>query len=268
MQAAPTPPRPPQPPADPNVFAYLRGSGSFLGVGVQDITAERAKALNLREEYGVEVTHVEDNSPAAKAGLKTGDVVLQYNGQRVEGTEQFVRLVRETPTGRKVNLTVSRGGSQQTLTAATEARKNRIFVQGGEFRFDAPVIHLPDIPRASMMWGSSSLGMVGEAIDDQIANYFGVKEGVLVRSVTRGSAAEKAGLKAGDVITRVDGKPVKNPREITSEIRSKRDQKTFPLTVTREKRETTLTVTVEDQSDSGGRGRSRARPVRAAEQKL
>src|SRR6266498_480139 len=75
--------------------------GSYLGIGVADIDTERAKALNLKEERGAEVTSVDPEGPAGKAGLKEGDVVLEYNGQRVEGTEQFVRMVRETPPGRQ-----------------------------------------------------------------------------------------------------------------------------------------------------------------------
>src|SRR4051794_740069 len=86
-----------EPQPDPAPVVIARTSGSFLGVGVAELTPERTKTLNLRDEYGVEITRVEDDSPASKAGLKTGDVVLEYNGQRVEGLEQFMRLVRETP---------------------------------------------------------------------------------------------------------------------------------------------------------------------------
>src|SRR5215204_3028455 len=101
----PQPLPPPQPPG-PERIVVTRGSGSFLGIGVQEIDNERAKALNLREERGVEVTRIEDESPAAKGGIKTGDVVLEYNGERVEGVEQFMRMVRETPPGREVKLSI------------------------------------------------------------------------------------------------------------------------------------------------------------------
>ncbi|OYW07783.1 MAG: hypothetical protein B7X34_10205, partial [Acidobacteriia bacterium 12-62-4] len=92
--------------------------GSYLGVGVREIDQARAKELRLAEEAGVEVTQVDEESPASKAGLKVGDVVLEYNGQRVEGSEQFVRMVRETPVGRTAKLKVSRGGNSQTLSAS------------------------------------------------------------------------------------------------------------------------------------------------------
>src|SRR5215204_4950507 len=102
--------QPPQPPAPPGpervIITKGSGSGSFLGIAVLEIDSERAKALNLREERGVEVTRVEDESPAAKGGIKTGDVVLEYNGDRVEGVEQFMRMVRETPPGREVKLSI------------------------------------------------------------------------------------------------------------------------------------------------------------------
>lgn len=221
------------------------GTGSFLGIGVQEIDSKRAKEIGLKEEYGVEITRVEENSPASKAGLQKGDVVLEYNGQRVEGTEQFIRLVRETPVGRTVKLLVFRGGSTITLTATTEARKG---VRRGEdfnFRFEMPEFRMPDLPRAYMGWRSATIGVEAETLDSQLAEFFGVKEGVLVRSVIKGSPAERAGIRAGDVIVKVDGKKVASPRDITSELRSKRDQESVPLTVVREKKEITVNVTVE-----------------------
>src|SRR5579863_1438139 len=93
------------------------GRVSFLGVGIQEIDTDRAKELKLPEEAGVEITYVEANSPAANAGLKTSDVVLQYNGQRVEGTEQFTRLVQETPEGREIKLQIIRNGASQVVAA-------------------------------------------------------------------------------------------------------------------------------------------------------
>src|SRR3954454_4231085 len=92
----------PQPAPEKTLVTAVLGGGSFLGLGVSEIDSDRAKALNLREERGVEITRVEEDSPASRAGLKIADVVLEYGGQRVEGTEQFVRLVHETPVGREV----------------------------------------------------------------------------------------------------------------------------------------------------------------------
>jgi serine protease Do len=233
-----------------------RGSGSFLGIGVQEIDAERARTLNLREERGVEVTRVEDDGPAAKGGMKIGDVVLEYNGERVQGVEQFMRMVRETPPGRDVKLSITRSGSPQQLAIKTGSRKTWMTSRYGEFgavdlpRIEFPEISIPDMPRAFMTWRSSLVGMEAEALDAQLAEYFGVKEGVLVRSVVRGSAAEKAGLRAGDVIVKVDDTKVTSPREVSATMRSSRSKKTVPVVVVREKRETTLQLSVDESPSS------------------
>ena len=235
------------------IMIGLRG-GSYLGVNVKEIDTERARELKLRDEQGVEITSVEPDSPASKAGLAVGDVVQEYNGQRVEGLEQFIRLVRETPGGRQVKMAVSRGGASQTLTATLGTRKTAF--RGSEDdiriaipRFEVPV--LPDVPKAFMSWRSSMLGVEAESLEGQFAEYFGVKDGVLVRSVMKGSAAEKAGLKAGDVITKVDDTRVATPREVTSAVRSAKSKKTFPVTLMREKREQILSVTMDDDRSDG-----------------
>src|SRR5207253_11043288 len=110
-----------QAPSTPQVYEFHSGAimgGTYLGVNLAEIDSARARDLKLKETYGVEITRVEDGSPAEKAGIKPGDVVLEYNGQRVEGMEQFGRLVHETPAGREVKLLISRKGAPQTITAA------------------------------------------------------------------------------------------------------------------------------------------------------
>jgi serine protease Do len=243
------PPDPPAPP-EPRPLMLSPASGSYLGVGVAEITATRAKALNLNEEHGVEVTRVAEDSPAAQGGLKAGDVVTEYNGQRVEGVEQFMRIVKETPPGRQVRLTISRGGSMQQLTVRTGSRKQWLSSLGEHApeapRIELPDMRMPDVPRAFMTWRSSFLGIEGESLDSQLAEFFGVKEGVLVRSVVKGSAAEKAGLRAGDVIVRVDDARVATPREITTAVRSARSKKSVTLAAVRDKRETSFNLPIED----------------------
>lgn len=255
LRAQPTPaPAPPPPPAPSYAVGPLKitENRSYLGVGVREVDAERARALKLREEYGVEVTNVEEESPAAKAGLKTGDVVLEYNGQRVEGTEQFVRFVRETPMGRTVKLLVSRSGGTLTLTPILATRKLKAPQAFGWERFEMPDIQMPpipDVPMAMMSWRSSTLGVVAESLEPQLAAFFGVKEGVLVRSVVAGSTAEKAGFKAGDVILKVDDSKVASPRDVTSAIRTARSGKkpSVPVAIMRDKKEVALTVTLPEE---------------------
>jgi serine protease Do len=245
FQAPPAPPNPPQ------VREFNGGplvGGTYLGVNLAEIDDNRAKELKLKEDYGVEITRVEENSPAEKAGVKPGDVVLEYNGQRVEGMEQFGRMVRETPPGREVKLTISRNGATQTLTAALGSRKFRLsgnFPQG----FQVPEFHMPDIPQIFTTLRSPMLGVEAESLGSQLAVYFGVKDGVLVRSVLDNTAAQKAGIKAGDVITKVDGMAVTTPSELSNAVRTANARKTYSIDLVRDRKTVAVTVTVEDRSE-------------------
>jgi serine protease Do len=229
--------------------------GTYLGVSLAEIDSNRAKELKLKEDYGVEITRVEDGSPAEKAGVKPGDVVLEYNGQRVEGMEQFGRMVRETPAGREVKLTVSRDGAPQTLTAMLTARKGHTwanFPQG----FDMPEIRIPDIPQIYTSLRTARLGVEAESLGPQLGEFFGVKEGVLVRSVMENTPAQKAGFKAGDVITKVDGNPVTSPSELSGAVRTASAKKTYNVELMRDRKPQTVTVMVEEgRSERLPRGR-------------
>jgi serine protease Do len=257
-------------PANNRSLILHRVDASYLGIGVAEIDSERATTLNLKEVRGVEVKSVDPNSPAAKAGLKEGDVVLEYNGHRIEGTEQFVRLVHETPVDRQVHLVVWRNGDAQTLTATIGHRPEHFSLRRDdgdqEWTLDVPPLPpipstlmpemppMPEFPNAITVLRGGMLGIECENLGSQLAEFFGVKEGVLVRSVTRNSAAEKAGIRAGDVIVKIDGEAVTSAREITSLLRTARSKRTFPVLLVREKKEMTVNVTIE----SGGRS---TRPV-------
>lgn len=212
---------------------------SFLGVGIQEISNDRAKELKLPEEAGVEITSVEANSPAASAGLKVGDVILQYNSQRLEGVDQFQRMVRETPAGREVKLQVFRAGATQTVTAKVGSRAG-LLTPRSSLVFPTEPPRLVNPPRVLLAPGATAMGIQAETVDGQLADFFGVKEGVLVRSVEKGSAAEKAGIKAGDVITRVADSTVATPADITRRLRA---NQSTPVTLMRDHREITVNVT-------------------------
>jgi len=252
-QPAPPAPAPAPPPNAPMIWmSQPPAGGSYLGVGVAEVDADRAQVRKLRETRGVELISVVEDSPAAKAGLKTGDVVMEYNGQRVEGLDQFMRYVRETPPNREVKIAVSREGKMQTFALTTgKFKPMAVFRRVEPMRLDMPRveiprIEIPDTPRPNMSWRSGMLGIEGESIDGAFAEFFGTKEGVLVRSVGKDTAAEKSGIKVGDVITKVDGTGVTSTRQITAAIRAMKDKRTFPITVIREKREASLNVTVDD----------------------
>jgi serine protease Do len=241
----------------------VQRESSYLGIAVVEIEADRAKALHLKEARGVEVTCVDQDSPASKAGLKPGDVVLEYNGERVQGGEQFVRLVRETPPGHNVALVVVRNGANQTLTATIAQRQPAALafeLDGDNFAMAVPPlppmppmqplpgVRMPDIPRAFMTWRSPALGIESESLNPQLAEFFGVKDGVLVRSVIKDSSADKSGFKAGDVIIKVDGEKVASPREISSILQASRSKKTLPVTVIRRQKEVVLNVVLDENS--------------------
>ncbi len=242
-------------------------SGSFIGLGVAEIDSERAKALKLTDEHGVEVKNVSESGPAAKAGVQVGDVVLSYNGQRVEGLEQFMRMVRETPVGRNANLTLWRNGATQTVSVVIGSRPSPFGPEGEvkTFRFEMPEIPpippIPDFPHANMSWRNASMGIETESLNAQLAQFFGVKEGVLVRSVNKDSAAERAGIKAGDVILKVDNTNVTSAREISGLLRTAREAKrnAIPVVLVRERKEMTVTVTLPTDSPSPRRTRAVSR---------
>ncbi|MGD0922461.1 MAG: PDZ domain-containing protein [Terriglobia bacterium] len=232
------------------LFRTGEGGGAWLGVRLEEVTAEKAKELKLAGEYGVIVKDVEENSPAAKAGLAQGDVILEFAGEKVRGTAHFRRLVRETPAGRTVSLQVSRAGQTRTLTAKLEA--------GGDRTFQLPAMPpMPDMPKIEVpefdfVWHAQGarLGISGDDLTPQLAEFFGVKQGkgVLVREVVVGSAAAKAGLKAGDIIVAVDGKEVTSVSKLRRALAGDKEEKEArkaTLTIVRDKREQTVAVELE-----------------------
>jgi serine protease Do len=249
-------PQAPEPPSARTMVMTLDGEGgSWLGVETQEVSAEKAKELKLTHEHGALIGKVLSDSPAAKAGLKENDIVTEINGQRVEGTAQFRRMIREIPAGRAVQLSVWREGKQQTITATlgkAEERHNMMFRKAGpqNFAFRVPEMPLiPDVP--SIEWNGSGfiagrprLGIDAEDLSGQLGSYFGAPEGegILVRNVNSDSPAEKAGLKAGDVITAVNGERIRTTGELREKLGAVEAGKTAKLDVLRNKSSVSLTV--------------------------
>ena len=218
---------------------------SFLGIQIWGMDSARAKELKLPDASGVQVTLVLLNSPAEAAGIKPGDVITEYNGQKVESQEQFSRLVRDTQAGGQARLRILRNGTPQVLVA-------RVGTISGDLpgpvvvpRNELPLPQAsPDVPRSLMTWRNPGLGIDAEALFGQLASFFGVTEGVLVRSVATGSPAAQAGLKAGDVITQVGKSGVSTPAELTSRLRQV-NTPSVRITIVRERNEQVLTLTIE-----------------------
>ena len=233
--------------------------GSWLGVETREVTAGNVKDQKLPGEHGVVIGRVLDDSPAAKAGLKDNDVITEINGQRVEGATQFRRMIHEIPAGRSLQLTVWRNGRSETVTATLgkmqEGRRMRISKAAPQmFNFRIPempeIAPMPEIPSiewegGGLLAGRPRLGIDAEDISGQLGSYFGVPEGegILVREVNPGSAAEKAGVKAGDVITSLNGEKIHGLGELRSKLAGN-DGKTVKLGVLRNRSALTLNVEI------------------------
>jgi serine protease Do len=240
----------------PRVYAFSSDEGGWLGVEIGEVTAEKAKDLRLASVRGVIVDDVEPDSPAAKAGVKEQDVITQYDGEPVEGTVQFRRLVRETPPGRTITLTISRGGSSQNISVELGDRsayfekkmKGKMRDFGEAYSFSAPNfnVEMPDMPDI-IDARTPILGINAEDLTGQLGSYFGAPNdaGILVREVRPGTPAEKAGLKAGDVIVKFEGNQVRTLAELRAQLRDKSDQASVSMGVLRKGSQITITVPIE-----------------------
>jgi len=232
------------------------GGSSYLGVDIADVTSERVSALKLKEEKGVEVTMVDQDAPAGKAGVKEHDVILTLNGATVESAAQLRRMIHETPPGRVIALGLSRDGQPMTVKVQlADKHKEFPFVTTPDIHVNVPEIHVPDIdiPAITVVVTSSARsGLTMENISPQLGEFFGVKNGngVLVRSVEKGSRAEKAGFRAGDVIVKVNDQPIHDTSDFAHAVKS-RSGDTVSIGIVRDKKEQNLNLSLPERKDSG-----------------
>ena len=195
----------------------------------------------MKDDRGVEVTQVDQDAPAGKAGLKDHDVIVGFSGTPVESAEQFKRLMRETPPGRTVALDIVRDGQPQNIKVQLADRKkleSSVWPrEPRDFAYVMPAMPavpaMPAMPAVPRMWMDQTItrvrsnsGATLETLSPQLGDYFGVKngEGLLVRSVQKGSAAETAGLRAGDVIVRVGDQKIADNSDWSEAMRDKKEQ--------------------------------------------
>jgi serine protease Do len=217
----------------------LVGPGSSIGITVRD------------SDTGVVVQEVRPESPASRAGLKEGDRITEFDGERARSVAQFTRLVRETAPGRTVKITVQRNGAAATMDISPVLR-------------DADDIRFPELTRdierglrvlprdfnfnfdfaepGFGLYSPRRLGVTVTPLSDQLAAYFGVAQGVLVSEVVAGSAADMAGFKAGDVITTVRGHTVSSSADVMRELRDAESGTSVEIRVMRDRKEVTLTA--------------------------
>jgi serine protease Do len=247
----------------PRAFQMISGSGSWIGVSVRDVEESDQKQSKVPGAGGVIVEEVSTDSPAAKAGLKEGDVVVEFDGERVRGTRQFARLVQETPAGRQVQAAVVRDGQRSTVTIEPrEADGFRYFGDlerlgdlRGVWSIPTPKVAppVPPSPPAPPSFfddlvgrGNSRLGITVGDLSPQLAEYFGTKDGVLVTSVYKDSVAAKAGLKAGDVITTFNGAEVTSPSDLRRRMSRLEDAEEFSVGIVRDRKPMTMKGKVEE----------------------
>jgi serine protease Do len=249
-------------PGEEDLQVVTSNGGGWLGVGVSEITTEKAKELKLPAERGALLGKVVADSPAAKAGLKQNDVVTEINGQRIEGTAQFRRMIHEIPAGRAAQLTVWREGRSQNISVTVGKSDARAMMSmhaatPGSFAFVMPDVQelpeireIPDLPEVRQFSAFASaqprLGIDAENLEGDFGNYFGAPdgEGVLIRNVFENTPAAKAGLKAGDVITGVNGERVRTIGELREKLIAGKDTKSLKLGLLRNKAELTVNVEV------------------------
>ena len=255
-----------------------RSAQGYLGVDVRDLTDEELNALKIKDARGAEITRLDHDGPACKAGVREHDVVLQIDGRPVEGQEQFRRTLHETPAGRTVTLLLLRDGQQQTLKA-TMANREEVERQAWDQHMtvvDPDGTSAPPPPPAAepsghvrsglaflhggsattepgsgksrsflgTMLGAPYIGAVVEPVGPQLGQFFGVPSGVglLVKSVDPNSPAAVAGMRAGDVVVKANQMMMSTESDWTKSLHENKGR-AIPVLVLREKKEQTLTLT-------------------------
>src|SRR5215213_7322777 len=258
----PTPPPPPDEPMD-QAFSIFIDGGGFLGIYAENINRENMGRYHMNQVRGVGVTQVVKDSPAEKAGLRKDDVILRIEGENVSSVRKLNRLVSELAPDQSVRVSFSRGGAEQEVTATVTKRQNQSFagdfLPGGSklfkwegtnpkaFKWDGPVFERGDLfdnDNFSFALGNSRrIGVSTMELTKQLADYFGITggKGVLVTSVTDGGPAAKAGVRAGDVITAIEGEAVDSPGDLSRVINRKKEGD-VTLIIIRNKSQQTIRV--------------------------
>jgi serine protease Do len=260
------------------VMSEPRGRGAnqgYLGIETRDINEEQIGVLKLKEARGAEITSMDHDGPACKAGMRMHDVILQMNGLAIDGEDQLRRMLREIPVGRTVSFLVSRDGQTQTLTMTTADRRT-VGLQAWEQHYSVPAPgssamvrsnsfvdsskatsvtpqkeHKDLLGTETIVLSSSFTGAKLEVMGAQLAEFFGATDGagLLVRSVDGNSPAEEAGFKAGDVVVKINSIAVSNGTDWTKTVRDNKG-KPVPVVVLRDKHEQTLTLTPDGKKRS------------------
>jgi serine protease Do len=218
-------------------------TATYLGVGVGKVSEELAAELKLDADRGAWVQLVADDSPAQKAGLRRNDILIEFDGDEIESPGELGDLVRDAQPGHRARLKILRDGKVMTLKVTLGERSLPAHDSSMRFEISSPEFLVPDLPSPALRWHNNPLGIDYENVDSQIAEYFGVKQGLLVRYVQQSSVAAKAGLKAGDVIVKIDDKEIAGARQGSSVWRSDMPRpRSILLEIVRDRKPRTIKV--------------------------
>lgn len=252
------------------VGAWFTGFGASIGASVRDASSTEVSAAGLAQPGGALVTQVATDGPAAKAGLAAGDLVTEFDGERVRSAQHLVRLVRESATGRGVRMAFVREKARRTADVTPTDRladfvdvpevRRKLEEATRELGRELPRLRL-DLEAEGLRRGlpfgdRRRFGVELMPLSEQLASYFDVNDGLLVVSVQDDSPASRSGVRAGDVVLTVNGRAVMDVRDFADAIAGSQTEVT--LTVMRDKKETTLTATIPERPT---RVRARGRPV-------
>ncbi len=254
--------------------AHGHAAQGYLGIDMRDVSEDQLGALKLKEARGAEITNLDHDGPACKAGMRMHDVILQMNGLVVENEDQLRKMLRDMPVGRSVSFVISRDGQTQTMTMQTADRRT-VGLQAWEQHYTVPAPGPSGVVRTSsfldsksanaaapkehrdllgtetIILSSSFTGAKLEVMGPQLAEFFGATggAGLLVRSVDGNSPAEEAGMKAGDVVVKINSISVANGTDWTRTVHDNKG-KPVPVVVLRDKHEQTLTLTPDGKKRS------------------
>jgi len=231
-------------------------AGSYLGVHIDQVSPQAASSLKLSDTSGALITYVDQDGPACRAGLKNNDVIVAFNGTKVQDAAQLQDMIHGTAAGKKVNLTIIREGQRQDIGVTLGAWPNAVarprppLPPSSYMAFAPPPVSVPDFDVPSFTALASRHGAVVESMCPQLADYFGVPhgQGVMVRSVEKGSPAEAAGLKAGDVIVKVNNETVHDMADWRRAMRTRSGK--IPMSVVRDKHEQMLVMNLPGSGDT------------------
>jgi len=223
------------------------GKKGWLGVFIQDVDEDLKEALDLKSTEGVLVNEVVEDSPAEEAGIKKKDVILKYEGKKVTDTGELTTWVLETEPGQEVRIEIIRDGEKKKPKVIIgKLPKTYTYLRSGDFDLQ------PGCQSFSFGGKRGYLGVVLDGLGEQLGDYFGVKDGkgALITEVQKDSPAEKAGLKAGDVIVNIDGEGVEDPGDVVGEMTDKEKGDKVKLEVLRNKKKKNFTVEVEERESA------------------